>query len=146
MAEKDTARLLDTFWLFSYGRYAERLRELVDRLSETHSKVGKNISQIRDLITRLLDELIKFNRNQISFRIFAGVSILWIVLMIYGAANNFFGIPSLLFLLPILLLFIYAAIKRKTATKAYEKAVQPMLEGINLKTQTIIREVLEQVE
>lgn len=146
VAEKDTARLQDYLWMLSYGRYAERLRELVIRLSENRGKDGRNISQIRELITRLLDELIKFNRTHQSMtRIFFGDFFLWIVLMIYGAANNFFGIPhgDLLLFLSFLLIFIYVAIKRKIATKAYEKAIQPILEGIDLKTQTIIREILE---
>ena len=146
VVEKDTARLQDYFWMLSYGRYAERLRKLVVRLSENHSKDGKYILQIRELITRLLDELIKFNRTHQSMtRIFFGGGFLWIVLMIYGAAKNFFSIPhgDLLLLLSLLLLFIYVAIKRKIATKAYEKAIQSLLEGIDLKTQTIIQKFLE---
>lgn len=146
VAEKNTS------WMFYYGRYREKLKKLVEKLSERSDKVGKKFSEIKELTTRLLDENMKFYRKGIRIVLIFVVScVLWIALMMFAAANNFFYISEkygthvelILFGLPFLLILVYPFIRRKTLTKEYEKTVQTVLGKLNLKTQTTIKDVLE---
>lgn len=146
VAEKNTT------WMFYYGRYAEKLKNLVEKHSERSDSVGEKFLEIKELTTRLLDENMKFYRKGIRIAlIFVASCALWIALMMFAAANNFFYISQkygthvelILFGLPFVLIFVYPVIKRKTLAKNYEKTVQTMLEKINLETETTIKDVLE---
>ena len=146
VAEKNTS------WMLYYGRYAEKLKKLVENFSERSDKVGKKFSEIKELTTRLLDENMKFYRRGIRIVcIFTASCALWIALMMFAATNNFFYISQkygthvelILFGMPFLLIFVYPFTKRKTLTRDYEKTVQTILGKTSLKTQTTIKDVLE---
>jgi len=139
-------------WMLYYGRYAKQLKNLIEGLSERNDRIGKRISEIRELTMRLLDENIKFYREVIKITlIFATCCMLWLALMFFAAANNWFNIPQkygnhvylIAFGFPFLLIFIYSFLKRKALTEEYETTIQTILRKIDIKTQTTIKDVLE---
>ena len=145
----------NTSWMLYYGKYAEKLKRLVEKLSERIDKIGTKMSEIKELTTRLLDENMKFYRKGIRIVcVFVASCVLWIALMMFAAANNYFDISQkygthvelILFGMPFLLIFVYPFIKRKTLTRDYEKTVQNILGKTNLQTQTTIKDVLELME
>jgi hypothetical protein len=138
-------------WMLYYGRYAKQLKKLVEELSERSDKVGKRISEIRELTTHLLDENMKFYRKGIKITlIFAAGCVLWLALMFFAAANNYFYIPQkygnqvslITFGLPFLLIFAYVFIKRKALTRDYEETVQTIMKKADPKTQNTIKDLL----
>lgn len=142
----------NTSWMLYYGRYAEKLKKLVEKLSERSDKVGKKFSEIKELTTRLLDENMKLYRKGIRIALIFVVScVLWIALMMFAAAHNFFYISQkygthvelILFGMPFLLILAYLFIRPRALTAKYKKTVQATLSKINPETENAIKDVLE---
>ena len=137
-----------TSWMLYYGKYAERLKKHVEKLSERSDGVGKKVSEVKELTARLLDENIRFYRKgRRTTWIFMAGCVLWLVLMFFAAAKNYFDIPQkygkLVYLItfgaPFLLIFAYPFIRRRALTAEYKKAVQAALDKVDAEA---INEVL----
>jgi hypothetical protein len=141
----------DLSWMLYYGRHAERLKELTEKLSERSDEVGKRFSEIKEFTARLLDQNIEFYRKgRKTTWIFAASCVLWLILMFFAAANNYFDIPQkygnlaylVTFTTPFLLVFAYPFIRRRTLTTEYKKAIQVELDKIDVKSEATIKEFL----
>ena len=140
----------DPSWMLYYGRYAERLKKLMGKLSERSDKLGKKVSEIKELTERLLDQSIRFHRKgRRTTWIFMAGCVLWLVLMFFAATKNYFDIPQkygklvdlITFTTPFLLIFAYPFIRRRALTVEYKKAVQAELDKIG-EAEAEIKEVL----
>jgi hypothetical protein len=141
----------DLSWMLYYGRYAERLKEHIEKLSERSDEVGKKVSEIKGFAARLLDKNIElYRKGRRTTWIFVAGCVLYLILMFFAATNNYFDIPQkygnivyiMTFTTPFLLIFAYPFIRRRALTAEYKKAVQAELEKINAKADVIIKEVL----
>ena len=141
----------DLSWMLYYGRYAERLKEHMEKLSERTDELGKKVSEIKEFMARLLDQNIEFYRKGRKLTwIFVAGCVLWLILMFFAAANNYFDIPQnygnivyfITFATPFLLVFAYPFIVRRALTAEYKKAIQVELDKIDVKSEATVKEVL----
>jgi hypothetical protein len=149
VAEKDVS------WLLYYGKYAEQMKNLLEKISEKGGNAGKRFSSFKEPVMELLEVIRRFNqkRNKIT-RIFIGSLFLWITLMMLAAANNFFDIPQKygghIYLITIvtsfLLIFAYPLLKNRTLNSKYHKAAREIFSKIDSETETTIKDVLKQME
>jgi len=149
VAEKDVSLLL------YHGKYAEQMKNLVEKFSEKDGDAGKRFSSFKGPVMELLEVITRFNqkRNKIA-QIFIGSLLLWIAFMIFVTANSFFDIPRkywvhiylIIIVTSFLLIFAYPLLKNKTLNSKYHKAVQEIFSKIDSKTETTIKDFLKLME
>jgi len=142
----------DAFWMLYYGKYAQQLKKLVEKLSQRGDKLGRRISRIKEPTSKLLDEIMRFNREQRRVLMPFGIgTILWMASIFFAAANNYletlleYGrhVYFTVVIMPLLLIFGYALVKRRSLLRSYERNIKMRLNEIDIESKIIIKDVMK---